>query len=122
MKRSEFSGEDGFSLIEVVAAIAVLAFAITALLKLSSGGLRLARAVEDKTALVAAADGTLRAFLAEGARTEGLMRDDGNIECLAEVFPFRKEEGRAAKLMKVVVTARNKATGAEFTLTSLKRE
>lgn len=120
--RNIFSREEGFSLIEVVAALAVLAFAVTALLKLSSGGLRLARSVEDKTSVIVAADEALRAYLA-GSGGAGLAASgSGDIECRTEVFPFGKKEGRESKMMKVVVTARNISTGAEFKLTSLKRE
>lgn len=115
-------GEAGFSLIEVMAAVVVLAIAVTVLLKLSSAGLRLAKAVEDKTVLVAAADRTMRAFWTEGMNTEGYAAKDGDIECRAVVLPFRQNNGGPARLSKIIVTARNVNTGAEYKLMSLKGE
>jgi len=112
------SGESGFSLLEVMAAVAVLAVAVAALLKLSSGGLRLARGVQDTTALVAAADEHLVAIMAGDAQAESFF-SDGSIECRSASFPFRNEEGSRQKVLKIIVTARNTETGAEFTLTSL---
>ena len=118
MRQGGRSGESGFSLLEVMAAVAVLAVAVAALLKLSSGGLRLARGVQDTTALVAAADEHLVAIMAGDAQTESFF-SDGSIECRSASFPFRNEEGSRQKVMKIIVTARNTETGAEFTLTSL---
>lgn len=119
MRLSNRSGEEGFSLIEVTAAVAVLAVAVAALLKLSSGGLRLARGVEDTTTLVAAADESLMAAIAGDAQEESFFRD-GNIECRTQTFPFRNKAGSGKRIMKIIVTAKNRATGAEFTLTTLK--
>lgn len=121
MRQGGRSGESGFSLLEVMAAVAVLAVAVAALLKLSSGGLRLARGVQDTTALVAAADERLMAIMAGDAQTESFF-SDGSIECRSASFPFRNEEGSRQKVMKIIVTARNTATGAEFTLTSLREQ
>ena len=104
-----------------MAAVAVLAVAVAALLKLSSGGLRLARGVQDSTKLVAAAEESLVAATAGGAQAESLF-SEGNIECRTQSFPFRNKEGSSQKLMKIIVTAKNTATGAEFTLTTLKNE
>ena len=118
MRQGGRSGESGFSLLEVMAAVAVLAVAVAALLKLSSGGLRLARGVQDTTALVAAADERLMAIMAGDAQTESFF-SDGSIECRSASFPFRNEEGSRQKVLKIIVTARNTETGAEFTLTSL---
>lgn len=114
--------ENGFSLIEVMAAVVVLAIAVAGLLQLSSGGLRLARHVEDRTALVAAADGMLRTFWTGGVKAKEILQETGDIECRAEVFPFRQKEERTSKLVEIAVTARNKTTGAEYRLTSLKEE
>lgn len=121
MRQGGRSGESGFSLLEVMAAVAVLAVAVAALLKLSSGGLRLALGVQDTTALVAAADERLMAIMAGDAQTESFF-SDGSIECRSASFPFRNEEGGRQKVMKIIVTARNPATGAEFTLTSLREQ
>lgn len=121
MRQGGRSGESGFSLLEVMAAVAVLAVAVAALLKLSSGGLRLARGVQDTTALVAAADERLMAIMAGDAQTESFF-SDGSIECRSASFPFRNEEGSRQKVMKIIVTARNTTTGAEFTLTSLREQ
>lgn len=118
MRQGGRSGESGFSLLEVMAAVAVLAVAVAALLKLSSGGLRLARGVQDTTALVAAADEHLVAIMAGDAQAESFF-SDGSIECRSASFPFRNEEGSRQKVLKIIVTARNTETGAEFTLTSL---
>ena len=118
MRQGGRSGESGFSLLEVMAAVAVLAVAVAALLKLSSGGLRLARGVQDTTALVAAADERLMAIMAGDAQAESFF-SDGSIECRSASFPFRNEEGSRQKVLKIIVTARNTETGAEFTLTSL---
>ena len=118
MRQGGRSGESGFSLLEVMAAVAVLAVAVAALLKLSSGGLRLARGVQDTTALVAAADERLMAIMAGDAQTESFF-SDGSLECRSASFPFRNEEGSRQKVLKIIVTARNTETGAEFTLTSL---
>lgn len=120
MKLSIRSGQEGFSLLEVMAAVAVLAVAVAALLKLSSGGLRLARGVEDTTALVGAADEGLTAAMTEGVQESSFS--SGNIECRTQTFPFRNKEGNGRKMTKIIVTAKNKATGAEFTLTTLKNE
>lgn len=114
-------GEKGFSLLEVMAAVVVLAVAVAALLKLSSGGLRLARGVQDTTALVAAADEKLTAVMAGDALHDGFY-SDGDIECRTVSFPFRNEEDSSRKVMKIIVTARNTTTGTEFILTSLKGE
>jgi prepilin-type N-terminal cleavage/methylation domain-containing protein len=119
VRLSNRSGEEGFSLLEVMAAVAVLAVAVAALLKLSSGGLRLARGVEDKTTLVAAADESLMAAIAGDAQEESFFRD-GNVECRTQTFPFRNKAGSGRRIMKIIVTAKNRATGAEFTLTTLK--
>lgn len=121
MNRSIRSREAGFSLLEVMAAVAVLAVAVAALLQLSSGGLRLARGVQESTALVAAADESLMTVITGGAQAESFFRE-GNIECRTRSFPFRNKEGGSRKIMKVIVTAKNTATGAEFTLTTLKNE
>lgn len=121
MRRRGRSGEEGFSLLEVMAAVAVLAIAVAALLKLSSGGLLLARGVQDRTALVAAAEESLAAAMAGGEQTRSIL-SEGNIECRVESLPFRKKEGSREKVMKIIVTARSTATGAEFILTSLKEE
>lgn len=98
--------------------MSVLAFAVTALLKLSSGGSTLARAAEDKTALVCAADSLMRSFWA-GREGEPFV-ETGDIVCHGELFPFR--QGPSGKLVKIVVTATDKKSGARFTLTSLKHE
>lgn len=115
-------GDRGFSLIEVMAAVVVLAIAVAGLLKLSSGGLRLARHVEDKTDLVAEADGMLRAIRIDGVTKDELQYDSGDIECRAEVFPFRQNEERTSKVVKIIVTARHKTTGAEYRLITLKED
>lgn len=121
MKLLKLSGQEGFSLLEVMAAVAVLAVAVAALLKLSSGGLRLARSVEDSTSLVAAAEESLLAATAGGVQVESFS-SGGNIECRIQSFPFRNKEGSSHKIMKIIVTAKNRSTGAEFTLTTLKNE
>lgn len=111
------SSESGFSLLEVMAAVAVLGFTVAALLKLASLGLTLARDVRETTALVSAADGQLRAALAGGLLEEGPFSKDG-IECEVESVPYGEDQDSA--VMKITVTARDKATGAAYTLTTLK--
>lgn len=104
-----------------MAAVAVLAVTVAALLKLSSVGLRLARGAEDSTALMAAADEGLRTAVAGGLQEKRVF-NDGNIEYMVETVPYRKEEGRQHQVMKITVTARNTATGAEFTLATLRAQ
>ncbi|CAG1064993.1 hypothetical protein BAC1_00566 [uncultured bacterium] len=111
------SSESGFSLLEVMAAIAVLGFTVAALLKLASVGLTLAKDVRETTALVAAADGQLRAAVSGGPLEERPSSKEG-LECDVESVPYEGDEVR--DLMKITVTARDKASGASYTLTTLK--
>lgn len=111
------SSESGFSLLEVMAAVAVLGFTVAALLKLASVGLLLARDVRETTVLVAAADGQLRAAVS-GAQLEESPCSKGGVECEVESIPYGNDEGR--EVMKITVTARDKTSGAAYTLTTLK--
>lgn len=114
------ASEAGFSLIEVVAAMAVLAFAAAALLRLASGGLSLARAANDRTELVAAASAALVSGPADGAWQR--CGASGHLECRTEVLPFSRAAVGRGRLTKVVAAARSTATGAEFTLTTLREK
>ncbi len=111
------SSESGFSLLEVMAAVAVLGFTVAALLKLASAGLALARDVRETTALVSAADGQLRAAVSGGQLEEGLSTKDG-IDSEVVSTAYGDDGGRV--LMKITVTARDKTSGAAYTLTTLK--
>jgi hypothetical protein len=66
---------------------------------------------------VVAADGQLRAAIAGGPPEEGLSSKDG-IECWVESVRYGDDEG--SEVMKITVTARDKTSGAEYKLTTLK--
>ena len=120
-------GQNGFAMVLVLWVVALLMAIIPVFVysmrSESSAALNMAdssvaRGVQDTTALVAAADERLMAIMAGDAQTESFF-SDGSIECRSASFPFRNEEGSRQKVLKIIVTARNTETGAEFTLTSL---
>ncbi|GEM_PF-5762257 len=113
-------GSAGFTLIEVMASAAVMGAAIGVLLVLISGGLRLAKETNGRTGLVLAASERFGAmfdgFIEEGV-SEGVT--GSGYAWKMEVYPHPEGDG-GPRALKVVVTARDLASGAEFRLISLK--
>ncbi len=113
--------ERGFTLIEVMASVAILGLAIGALLGLISGGLRLAAEMKEKTDIVVAAKERLSEAMSargmeEGARA-GRTRD--GIEWRLEILPF-KDDDNGRRVYEVAVAARDPASGREFILRTLR--
>lgn len=116
MKEGKFSSQGGFSLLEVMAAVAVLGLLVTGLLELASSGLRLARSVDQRMALASAADEALSKALAG----EKELPSAGNIECAVEESLFVKKDGPRPGMVSMKVTATDRSTGSSLVLTMLK--
>lgn len=114
-------GSRGFTLIEVMASVAIMGAALGVLLVLVSGGLRLAKETNGRTGLVLAASeriGSMFDGLIEEGVSEGVT--GAGFAWRMEVYPYGEAGDGGPSALKVVVTTRDLASGAEFRLTSLK--
>ncbi|WKZ32077.1 MAG: type II secretion system protein [Thermodesulfobacteriota bacterium] len=113
--------KNGFTLIEVMASIAIMGAALGVLLALVAGGLRLAKEANGRTGLVLAASerfGSMFEGLMEEGVSEGVTGD--GFAWRMEAYPYGAAVDGAPRLLKVVVTTTDLASGAEFRLISLK--
>jgi general secretion pathway protein I len=122
----EGRGQEGFTLLEVMAAIAILGIGIVMVIQLFSGGLGLAKASDDYTRKVLVAkekmaDSLLPEKLEEGVRKG--VTDDG-FSWSVEISPYdlkKADSGAKARIFKVVVSAGGPgARENRFTITTLK--
>lgn len=74
-KRTAATGADGFTLLEVLVAISLLAIALTVVFELFSGGLRSIRASEDYVRAALEADVSLRKLLSDEDLKAGTFTD-----------------------------------------------
>ena len=109
MKR-EVSGQEpagrktapgGFTLIEIIVAIAILGISLVLVMQLFAGGLRAARTSCDYSRAVIHAKDKMEEIMQDPVQDSGEFDDGYKWE--AEVFPYRENEDTAFNLMKVKV-------------------
>jgi len=119
-------GERGFTLLEVMASLAILGMGVLMVIQLFSGGLGLARAARDHSGAVLLAREKMSEVFVESDLQAGVIEgeDDGGFRWKIEVSPYKSsltENNAAMEIMKVVVSV--KGTGRRrgaFKLTSLR--
>jgi general secretion pathway protein I len=116
----------GFSLLEVMAAVAILGIGIVMVIQLFSGGLGLAKASDDHTRKVLVAKEKMAGALLPDELKEGVTRgvtEDG-FSWSVEISPYeakKGDDGAKARIFKVVVIAEGPGERkSSFTLTTLK--
>ncbi|MBI5236994.1 MAG: prepilin-type N-terminal cleavage/methylation domain-containing protein [Deltaproteobacteria bacterium] len=120
------NAQSGFTLLEVMAALAILGIGIVMVIQLFSGGLGLAKASDDYTRKVLVAkekmaDTLLTEKLKEGV-TKGVTEDGFSWAVEISQYDLKKTgDGANARIFKVVVSAGGPgALKNSFTLTTLK--
>ncbi len=121
--------ERGFTLLEVMAALAILGMGVLMVIQLFSGGLGLARAARNHSGAVllarekmseTMADVDLQAGVTEGEAGEGAR----GFHWKVEVSPYESaltEDNMTMEIFKVVVSVRGRGRGhGAFTLSSLR--
>lgn len=113
--------QKGFTLIEVLASVAILGLGIIAVMKLFSGSLGLAKASSDSTSKVLFAREKMKSVLLEEKNEEGIF--SGNSEGFDWVLNISEFEGSSSqkvpKIMKIELNVKG-ASGAPFKITTLK--
>jgi len=109
LHRATMSARDGFTLIEVLAAVALLAIAITVVLQLFSANLRALSSSEDYALAAAKADAKMRqvlddATLAESSTSE--RTDDGyTMDVSVSEIMKERTNNLQVKLLEITMTA-----------------
>jgi general secretion pathway protein I len=116
----------GFTLLEVLVALVLIALSVTVIMQLFSANLRSLSASEDYTAAVVKAENRMRELLESGPFVEGESREEspGGFAydvSIREALP-EKTEGLGVRLMEVELTLRWKMGSRDraLTLKSLK--
>jgi general secretion pathway protein I len=116
----------GFTLLEVLVALVLIALSVTVIMQLFSANLRSLSASEDYTAAVVKAETRMRELLESGPFVEGESREEGPEGfaydvAIREALP-EKTEGLGVRLVEVELTLRWKMGSREraLTLKSLK--
>lgn len=126
MKNPVFAyGQSGFTLLEVMASLAILGIGVVMVLRLFSGGLGLAGYSRDHTEMaLLARDKMAGAFLDAGLKEGVASGLESGMEWKVEVSPYeavKVEAGPNVRILKVTAsvteTGRRKST---FSLTTLK--
>lgn len=121
----EKNAEKGFTLLEVMAAVAILGIGIVMVIQLFSGGLGLAKSSDDYTRRVLLAKEKMNETLSSSKLAEGAtsgVTEDG-LAWYVKVSPYEmKNAGETeAKVYKVIVSAEGQGTRKKtYTLTTLK--
>ncbi len=111
----------GFTLLEVLVSLAILATSVAAITMLFSGGLRSIRASEENLDLALIAASEMRALLAEEVLEEGeeyIQRDGYEVRRTVEEVEVEKTEGLPLRLFRINLTI--SAGGKVFTLVTEK--
>lgn len=122
---SSFYGSEGFTLIEVMASLAIFGLGVLVIIRLFSGGLGLVKKTEEHTRAALLAREKISATLISYELKEGVSKgtEDG-LDWTVEVTPYdeeSKDDGRPFKLMKVEVKVGNdESKRGPYRLTSLK--
>ena len=120
-----FRDPTGFTLLEVMASVAILGVSIVVIIQLFSGGLRLTRAMEEHTgAVILAMEKMTETILSEDLK-EGQSSGtaENGLGWTVEITPYdadRDELGGKSRLFTVAVIAAGPGKGGAFTLTSIK--
>lgn len=113
------SGSRGFTLLEVLVAVAILSLGAVALIQLSAQGLRLLKQSDSHQAAVLLADRLAREAkpLAEGVETgtAGELAWERRVTAISTPDALHAAEGRVARLLALTVTVRW-SRGASVTL------
>ncbi|OGP13015.1 MAG: hypothetical protein A2052_03905 [Deltaproteobacteria bacterium GWA2_54_12] len=115
----------GFTLLEVMAAIAILGIGIVMIIQLFSGSLGLVKSSDDYTRKVLLARQKMTETLSSGSLKEGSANGvtEGGLAWAVEVSPYelKKVERAESKVFKVVVSAEGQGPRKKtYTLTTLK--
>jgi general secretion pathway protein I len=117
------SGSRGFTLLEVLVAVAILSLGAVALIQLSAQGLRLLKQSDSHQAAVLLADRLAREAtpLAEGVETgtAGELAWERRVTAVVTPDALHAVEGRVARLFELTVTVRW-SRGASLTLATLR--
>ena len=121
----ENTAQAGFTLLEVMAAIAILGIGIVMVIQLFSGGLALVKSSDDYTRRVLLAKEKMAESLSSGSLREGSANGvtvDG-LAWAVDVSPYglKDADGPGARVFKVVVSAQAEGPRKKtYTLTTLK--
>ena len=119
-------GQRGFTLLEVMASLAILGMGILMVIQLFSGGLGLAMAARGHTGAVLLAREKMAETLADVNLRSGVSQGDGpeGLHWEVEVVPYKSglyADNPALEILKVRVSVRGEGKGqGGYTLTSLK--
>ncbi len=123
----EGGGQKGFTLLEVMASLAILSMGVLMVIQLFSGGLGLAMAARDQTGAVLLAREKMDEVLARSELKPGTTRgeEEKGLSWEVRVTPFETTlygYNLSLDIKKVVVSVRGFGRGHEgaYTLTSLK--
>lgn len=125
MRRAGLSGERGFSLLEVLAATALLAVAVTVLMQLFSAGLSSLTKAGDREHAALAAERKLRDVLLGQPFGEGETEDhDEHFRYAVSILPSLTERTAGGRFglysVRVTVHWNDGSKHREFTVTTLK--
>ena len=95
------SNRVGFTLIEVIVAIAILAIMLVTIMQLFSGGLKASRTSCNYTRAIVHAKDKMEEVLAKPEQGSGKF-DDG-FEWTSTIEPYKEPEDTQFKLMKIIV-------------------
>lgn len=111
----------GFTLIEVLASVAILGLGILSAIRLFSGSLGLARASTDSTAKVLFAKEKIKEILLEEKITEGVTKGSSDVfDWVLNVADFDSPiSQKSARLLKIDLSV-SSSSGATIRITTLK--
>lgn len=120
------SREAGFTLLEVMVALAILGIGILMVIQLFAGGLGVAASARDHTSAVFIAREKMAEALTDGALRPKVLKGEepGGFEWRVDVSPYDNrltEKVPGLEVLKVVVKVNDRGgSGGGFTLTTLK--
>lgn len=119
------TGQSGFTLLEVMASLAILGIGVIMVIQLFSGGIGLAGRSRDHAGMaMLAREKMTEAFLDRGLKEGAASGSEDGMEWMVEVSPFEAadiETGPNVRILKVTASAKvARRSGSGITLTALK--
>lgn len=124
MNKPPIGKNSGFTLLEVIASVAILGIGILMVIQLLSGSLSLAKASDEHTGAIILAREKMSEVITSKETKAGIVSgvSSGGFEWTYEVVPYAAEAGtEKVKFLKIMVIVKsNGAKKGSYTLTSLK--
>lgn len=120
MSARDNEGDEGFTLLEVLVALAILSVAFAVLLGIFAQSLSQARALREREAARALAQSLMSAQTALGSPAPGAVSGrSGDMAWTIDTEPYGDQKARAARLASISVSVRWDNGQRTLTLTSL---